>query len=360
MGMPDLSWLTWRSMGDDVARRECETLGRELPHGLEFSELKKHAYAGWTHRIARFTRREAEGTVAFVLVPGREVSLGHDGRNFKPSSRQIESYRPWPEIWRRQGAHPSYIYRSINDFIEANTSPPRTVRVPTILLEVEAREIERRNDIEPLQEGDPRFEQYRAEYPKNGRVEYYGGVLGEDRHIVERDGDGALRVWRRPPTTVQYIKERLAESGMRLPTCDEWEHACGAGVSTLFRWGDDNPPNFGPTDRVEEHKSRRAQNLLLGLPRREAAPPDWDLHERPNLFGLRIASNPYQRDLVADEPWALGGDGGCYICGGTGSFLAWFPLATAFRDSYQQVSLRPDESNVANEYHRLRRVIPVE
>jgi hypothetical protein len=57
----------------------------------------------------------------------------------------------------------------------------------------------------------------------------------------------------------------------------------------------------------------------------------WDIHERPNLFGLRIAMNPHPVDLVADGPHALGGDGGCNICGGAGFFLGWLPLATAFR-----------------------------
>jgi hypothetical protein len=61
----------------------------------------------------------------------------------------------------------------------------------------------------------------------------------------------------------------------------------------------------------------------------------------------------------ADEPWALGGDGGCNICGGAGFFLGWLPLATAFRDPYRDDSFRPDRDNVADNYHRVRRVIPI-
>jgi len=67
------------------------------------------------------------------------------------------------------------------------------------------------------------------------------GILGEYSYVVERDRDGTCRVWRRPPTTVAWVEASLARIGMRLPTCDEWEYACGAAAPTLFRWGDDNP-----------------------------------------------------------------------------------------------------------------------
>jgi hypothetical protein len=33
---------------------------------------------------------------------------------------------------------------------------------------------------------------------------------------------------------------------MRLPTCDAWERACGAGATTLFRWVTTTPADFYP------------------------------------------------------------------------------------------------------------------
>jgi hypothetical protein len=87
---------------------------------------------------------------------------------------------------------------------------------------------------------------------RRSRSTTHGGVLGECRYIVKREGDGTCRVWRGPPTTVQWLEASLARTGMRLPTCDEWEHACGAGASTLFRWGDDSPADFYPTDTCAE------------------------------------------------------------------------------------------------------------
>ena len=44
------------------------------------------------------------------------------------------------------------------------------------------------------------------------------------------------------PSYGQVVNE-LAEAGQRLLIPDEWEHACGAGAATLFRWGDDCPPD---------------------------------------------------------------------------------------------------------------------
>lgn len=310
-------------MSDDVARRECEALARSLPHGLRFDALVMHEYGGRRHRVASFSRGDIGDLVEFVLVPGGEVSLGFDGRDFRPSARQIESFA--------ESANAYDLDSSINSFVDSQTSARRVASVAPMLIEFEARPVEPRQDVEPLSPGDPMF--------------------------VERSS-GALRVGCRPPTTVPYVVERLAETGMRLPTCDEWENACGGGATTLFRWGDDSPMDFYPTDTCAEDRDRkRVWALSLGKLAYKPAPAKWTWHLRPNLFGLRIANDPYRSDLVSDGPLALGGDGGCNICGGAGFFLGWLPLASAFRNPYGPVSPHED---VADDYHRVRRVIPIE
>jgi len=348
LSLRDFSVLDWSRMSDGVARRECEALARALPHGLEFEDLKTHDYCGRTHRIAYFDGKEGGDLVQFVLVPGGEVSLGFDGTDFKPSNCQIESFA--------ESATEYDLGPSITQFVDTQTSPRRTACVPPMLIEVVAQEV---MPLEPVAEHDAIFARLQDEYPQGRTVEDHGDSLGEDSFIVKRDSDGTLQVSRRPATTLTVVEERLQKWGMRLPTCDEWEHACGAGAATLFRWGDETPIDFYPTDTCAEHRALKTAWVLSGGKLVYEAPAaKWDLHQRLNLFGLKIANNPYQSDLVADGPRALGGDGGCNICGGAGFFLGWLPLATAFRNPYEtRIELH---QNVADDYHRLRRAISID
>jgi hypothetical protein len=211
-----------------------------------------------------------------------------------------------------------------------------------------------------IERGDPIYLKPWARYTDRGsRYESHSGHPSDSSYIIENGGSENVQIWWRPPTTVDTVKERLARQGMRLPTCDEWEHACGSGAQTLFRWGDDTPSDFCPDDTcAEDRELKRVWALSLGKLRYEEPPPGWTLHTDLNLFGLRIAMNPYQMDIVADDPWRLGGDGGVAICGGHGTFLGWLPLASAFRD-YFSAAFAPDEDNVADEFHHVRRVIPI-
>ncbi|MER7463659.1 hypothetical protein [Streptomyces sp. NPDC097981] len=113
--------------------------------------------------------------------------------------------------------------------------------------------------------------------------------------------------------------DALAARGLRMPSADEWEHACGAGSGTLFRWGNECPldePPYGGTGGIR--------------------------HE-PNAFGLHIAYDGYRTELSGDPTAAHGGDGGEAVCGGYGSLLAWLPLATANRNpSMAEFAYGPD------------------
>src|SRR5262249_51121982 len=58
-------------------------------------------------------------------------------------------------------------------------------------------------------------------------------------------------------------------SAFRLLTSDEWEYACSGGTRTLFRWGDECPVSHALDDK------------------------EFDLHKRPNAFGLTFNSSTY-------------------------------------------------------------------
>ena len=102
----------------------------------------------------------------------------------------------------------------------------------------------------------------------------------------------------------------LAARGLRMPSPDEWEHACGAGASTLFRWG-----NGCPLDRIPYDDPTGPQH-------------------HANALGLRIAYDTYRTELTSDVTAVHGGDGGESACGGYGYLLGWLPLATANRNPF--------------------------
>ncbi|MCS0601855.1 formylglycine-generating enzyme family protein [Streptomyces sp. LP11] len=135
-----------------------------------------------------------------------------------------------------------------------------------------------------------------------------------------------------PPADMPAV---LADRGLRLPTPDEWEHACGAGAGTLFRWGDECPLDRDPyEDRTGPHRD-------------------------PNAFGLRIAYDTYRAELTSDTTAVHGGDGGESVCGGYGALLAWLPLATSNRNPAMADFLRGPDGEGMYEEFGTRPVLPL-
>jgi hypothetical protein len=157
----------------------------------------------------------------------------------------------------------------LHQYLDMMTTPLRTVTVPALLVAVDAREAA-------------------------------GGSGGSD--------PGSTNEWLLGRARLSREVEQLAARGMRLLTPDEWEHACGAGAPTLFHWGDHTPSDRYPTDDDQPHRT-------------------------PNAFGLTIAQNPLRDERTADPDVIVGGDGGNAIRNGSGFFLSWLTLATAFRDA---------------------------
>ncbi len=113
------------------------------------------------------------------------------------------------------------------------------------------------------------------------------------------------------PLSAVQLQEYVAPDGFRLPTSDEWEYACAAGARTLWRWGD--------------------ETTMILMDMRSNPAPAWDLHLRPNAFGLLIGTHPANWECTAEWQVMRGGDGGTALNVLPGRFLEWLTLASAFR-----------------------------
>ncbi|BCJ41036.1 hypothetical protein GCM10010168_46650 [Actinoplanes ianthinogenes] len=293
----------------DLGAAEAVARSIAARSGATLIEVRAHEYAGRPGPVAFFLVAGER----FAFVPGGEVTVGFDGDRFEPTPRQAASFA--------ESADEYGIEQDIRQFTDAVTAARRTVVVPPLLVAVEAAEA----GVVAVPPDHPeivrRVERARrrprpAAEPAPGEIEWSGAA----RAILRPDWT-VEAAWLLGSPSYDGEVDRLAGLGQRLLTPDEWEHACGGGVATLFRWGDDNPD---------------------GDPWSAETGP----HREPNRFGLHIGQDPYREERTASRDVVCGGDGGSAVCGGAGSFLSWLTIATAYRDSgydgdYGTMRIRP-------------------
>ncbi|GAB3976117.1 hypothetical protein V1634_17430 [Plantactinospora veratri] len=253
MSHADLTLSAWLDLSDEGAGRTAAAIARSTDARL--TGTAPHGYAGRTGRVAFFDR---DG-IRYALVPGGTVQLGHDAERLRPTARQLADFAEAADEYGLTGP--------LQSFVAESTSPPRRVSVPARLVAVRSVET--------------------------------GTLLAVDDEADPDDGEGEYdHAW---------LMAGLARRGLRPPTPDEWEYACGAGAATLFRWGDEYPEGepYGEVPLIQE----------------------------PNLFGLVIGDDPYRSEFTTEPAVLCGGDGGSALCGGYGSFLSWLTLATAYREA---------------------------
>jgi len=306
----------------------AKRLASNLPAGFAFDSLQSFQMGECQNEVAVFRQSAAQ----FACLPGAEVVLGFDAdRPWQPNPDEQESW---------QGTADEYeIDKSIQQLIAEATLRPRTVRLPPILIECTAREL----GWEPLDPNDPEVQEVvrpESAHAESARAKAWQTTIhhGGGQTRVGKGHDGTVTAERSTTTDHAVLTRTLAASGFRFPTSDEWEYSCGAGAQTLFRWGDHVPCDRYPTDTSPAEAKWRWQWVVsLGklAPPPKPFQPDWDLHRQPNAWGLKIASNPYECELVAEAGVTRGGDGGSMVCGGAGFFLGWLTLASAyFEDNY--------------------------
>ncbi|MEV0610964.1 hypothetical protein AB0I61_31880 [Polymorphospora rubra] len=253
--------------------------------------LKDTVYAGRPHRAALFDRNG----MRFALVPAGRPDLGYDASRFQPTAGQADSYAE---------SAAEFELPPLLEYVDAMTSPQRPAEIPAMLVAGEAFD----PCVVPLAADGPRvLEVVASAGTRSGTLQVYGSGSGLK---VEFDQNGKVRR-ARATRRVSYHEAltALADMGLRTTSPDEWEWACGAGATTLFRWGD--------------------QSVDDGYPYHYKTGP----HRETNLWGLAIAQDPYKHEATTERTIVCGGDGGGTTCGGDGFFLGWLTLATAYRDN---------------------------
>ncbi len=334
MNVPDLA--EWDRLPVDDQRRIATTVSRSQPDRFRGADLREHELGAARHRLPHFLIENAE----FVLIPGGIANLGFDPREWTATPDERES-------WEKTAAELG-LADDVRSYLPSILSPPRTVRIAPCLVEVSPREV----GWEPAADDDPHVRELLqpvelpAYLPESMRASIAKRMSARPRTTGHYSRDEVLRVVQHADGTVQASRNvlrhhsdvirHIENGGFRLPTADEWEYFCGGGTSTLFRWGDHVPCDRYPSDVSPEEAKWRLKWLIADgdlAPPPDGFRPDWDLHLRPNAFGLSIATSSRGPELVQQPGRRRGGDGGASACGGEGFLKGWLPLATAWCDA---------------------------
>jgi hypothetical protein len=259
----DLTLQRWDELQPEQRQAVAEHLARMIPGRISLIGLERYRMGTQCHEIASYDIAGAR----FALIPGGPVRLGYDRGSFIPLTA-IE--HEWHQSLSDLGGDAIEEIPCIEDYLDSSLSPLRRLTLSPYLIEVT---------------------------PWRTQPEF--GLRRAQSHAD--------------------VTQMVQKEGFRLPTSDEWEHACAAGSRTLWRWGNECPTDEGPREHYY------FENGIV-----QPIPLNWQIHRQPNAFGLTIGYDPYKWEMCRESGIMRGGDGGGAWCGGAGHVASWLTLASSF------------------------------
>jgi hypothetical protein len=316
MGKLDLTHDNWFHSSSQERDVLSQQLAQQLPVGFSLAGIERFAMGGQENNVALY--RYQDGTT-FSYIPSGAFVIGFDTNAWQPNADERASWQETAEEWDLTG--------TIQEEINHVTKRPRTVEIAPLLVETTASEL----GWEPADVTRPLLQKtIKGMGKQTQQIETHND---EGHFRVTRDAEGTFVALQALPLVHSELLANLQEAGFCFPTCDEWEYLCGGGTKTLFRWGDHAPCDHYPIDKR-------------------------GFNNDANAFGLSIAIDPYKNEIVYEEGITRGGDGGSAICGGSGFFNGWLPLATAYFDEHTCL-YEPDDLDTLMGYLVGRRVLPL-
>ncbi|MDE7309890.1 MAG: formylglycine-generating enzyme family protein [Lachnospiraceae bacterium] len=333
----------WQQLLEEERKDLLKQIGER--YGMKLKKYAHFSRYGQELDTAVYLYQDSE----FVFVPGDTVTLGYDytavkfdvqskaalyeevdcmeglideeffGDESEYEEEQLERYI--------QKAEAFGIGEQLRDnYLKVSFTPVRQAEIGPMLVERKVSD----PFWKPVSLEDPliteKFAKELEEFKKgDSRMHTY---VGNIRFLHEND---KIRAERCDLIGRTELIKQLEDMRFSLPTEDEWEYLCGGGCRTLFPWGE----SF--------------YNELL------ADKPQIKDLKKPNFFGLSIAYDSYQQEVLLDKG-LKGGDGGVSCCGGWAAFSC-LTASPYFTPEFMMEE--GEEDSLMEDFNFIRRVIRV-
>lgn len=353
MNMSKLYNPEYDSLDNSEKQEILKQLGRE--YNLKLLKFENFAAFGKTTYTAVYL---SEDNSEFVFVPGEKVRLGLDLSNKKveelfneenlmsmaytfmeydideddeDTDENEDDEEEYPSIKMEDILQNEKLLQNVKDYLLEILSSEEECTIHPLFVERYYRETCWKDVSDEELRSNSEWQSKIKEYES---ARSYNVEIHKTIHF-HKEND-TWRAKKYEETTFKSLLKQVEKKGYSLPTKREWEYFAGKGCRTIFPWG--NNIDYSMNLKHFEIEVNKGEYTL----------------EKPNFFGLVIADDPYQREIVFDNGVFAykGGDGGCNICGGLGEVFGYFPTSPYFENDPENI-----EENINGGFDFYRRVI---